>query len=159
MYNDNAITYILQIRYIDYKLLSYKTSIINKFFFIYIFSGEVRVDVRRYIKPKGAGKRYPSKAGFSFNREQWRAFKTMVFRSDACALDKNCLDIKEEFGDNLFLTYSREFESVGIRKWFNVGEQMFAGRPGINLSLKQWRDFITAFSQIDKELMKIEQCD
>lgn len=131
----------------------------NIVIFSFLFTGEVRIDVRRYISPKGADKSYPSRAGFSFNREQWRAFKTVIFRTNACSLDKNCLDIKEEFGDNLFLTYSRDFESVGIRKWFYVGDQLIAGRPGINLSLKQWRDFVAAFAKIDKELIKIEQCD
>ena len=104
-------------------------------------------------------KRFPSKVGISFNREQWKKFKGVVFRTNSHLLQKITQDLQEEIVDNFFLTHSVQFSNVGIRRWYIDQGKLRAGKPGINFSVKQWNDLVNAFSKIDKELMKIEQCD
>ena len=104
-------------------------------------------------------KQFPSKVGISLNRDQWKKFKGVVFHTNSHYLQKVTQDLQEEIVDNIFLTHSVQFSNVGLRRWFIDQGELRAGKPGINFSMKQWKQFVAIFANIDKELMKIEQCD
>ena len=130
------------------------------FFFAFFFQGETRIDVRKYLPSEfNPTDVYPTKTGISLKRQQWNKFKSIVFRENVCGLKSILCDFQEEIDNNIYLTHSSQYNSVGIRKWYFNDGKLCAGKPGINFSLKQWTEFVHIFAKIDKELMKIEQCD